>query len=239
MRCSIEMNTLRILHVHHDASILEALARLEATPAPYDVLIDNAANNSFLHGLTTLELSKLYHNTTGKELPTAVGRTVLRSAMAHVVNNLAPRDVVLHEVLSQLEYAVDNPGQTFRYVKGSELPAVPEAGLWPVKGVHLSEAEFAAAQLDAARLTEREATPTPAAPQKAPSRPAAAPTGGSRPAIWAHADKAWEAAGKPTDPGVVLKLRKQMMIDLESEGIKKTTSSTALGDWMKARLAGA
>jgi hypothetical protein len=241
MRCTIEMNTLRVLHVNYAQSVVDSLARLEA-PAkgvPYHVLQENTANSSFLQNLTELELTTLYRNLTDKEIDPAVGKRVMRSAIAHVVNNLPVREALNDELSAQLHYARENPGPVYRYVKGSMLPAIPEAGLWPVKGVHLSQAEFDAAQLDAARLSEREATPVPTAPKKAPSRPAVVPTGGSRPVIWAHADKVWEAAGKPMDQGVVLKLRKQMMIDLEGEGIKKSTSSTALGDWMKARLAGA
>jgi hypothetical protein len=47
----------------------------------------------------------------------------------------------------------------------------------------------------------------------------------------------WEAAGKPMDKDTVLALRKEMMQVLETEhSIKKTTSSTALGDWMKQRV---
>jgi hypothetical protein len=239
MHCSIEMNTLKVLHVSYSAYVTTTLAFLEKLPPPYDILFENTANGSFLHGLTTSELQKLYKNLTDKDIDAGAGNRVIRAAIAHVVNNLPVRQAVNSELQSQYEYTVENPGPIYRYVLGSTIPAVPDQGLWPVKGTHLSLAEFEAAQADAARLTEREA-PTTAAPAKqAPSRPAAAPTGGSRPAIWAHADKVWEAAGKPTDQGVVLKMRKQMMIDLEAEGIKKSTSSTALGDWMKARLSGA
>ena len=63
-----------------------------------------------------------------------------------------------------------------------------------------------------------------------------APSGGARPTIWAHADAAWEAAGKPMAKDAVLAMRKRWMIELEEQGIAKTTSSTALGDWMKNRL---
>jgi len=55
--------------------------------------------------------------------------------------------------------------------------------------------------------------------------------------IWSVADQLWGAAGKPVDVKAVLALRKQMMSTLESEhNIKKTTSSTALGDWQKSRI---
>lgn len=59
-------------------------------------------------------------------------------------------------------------------------------------------------------------------------------TGGQ---IWKRADELWAAAGSPKDQKVVLKLRKEWMGILEGEGIKRTTSSSELGQWMKARLA--
>ncbi len=56
--------------------------------------------------------------------------------------------------------------------------------------------------------------------------------------IWQFADAQWEASGKPMDKKVVLALRKAMMPQLEKEyGIKVTTSSNELGNWMKARVA--
>ncbi len=62
--------------------------------------------------------------------------------------------------------------------------------------------------------------------------------GAVRDQIWAVGDAIWEAAGKPTDKKVVLKLRKVAMEQLEKEfGVKVTTSSNELGNWMKARLA--
>lgn len=66
---------------------------------------------------------------------------------------------------------------------------------------------------------------------------APARSGGVRSVIWGHADRVWEAAGKPNDKAVVLQLRKQMMAELEELGVKKTSSSNELGNWMKARIA--
>ena len=65
---------------------------------------------------------------------------------------------------------------------------------------------------------------------------APARTAGVRGVIWDHADKVWEAAGKPTNKGVVMALRKQMMTELEGMGVKRTSSSNELGNWMKARV---
>lgn len=60
--------------------------------------------------------------------------------------------------------------------------------------------------------------------------------GGQKDIIWAHADAAWEAAGKPTDVGVVLAMRKVWMDELESQGINRGSASSQLGNWQKARL---
>lgn len=62
--------------------------------------------------------------------------------------------------------------------------------------------------------------------------------GAVRDQIWAVADDLWEAQGKPMDKKVVLKLRQVAMKQLETDfGVKLTTSSNELGNWMKARLA--
>lgn len=63
-----------------------------------------------------------------------------------------------------------------------------------------------------------------------------APKGGKRAIIWEVADLAWEAAGKPIDITKLLALRKEIMTTLETQhNVKRTTSSTALGEWQKVR----
>lgn len=60
---------------------------------------------------------------------------------------------------------------------------------------------------------------------------------GARAVIWEVADAAWQAAGSPVDLPTVLAMRKKLMQALEFiHGVKKTTSSTALGEWQKIRL---
>ena len=55
--------------------------------------------------------------------------------------------------------------------------------------------------------------------------------------MWGVADREWEAAGKPNDVSVVLKLRKEVMNILEKDhAVKRTTSSNELGAWQKARV---
>lgn len=76
-----------------------------------------------------------------------------------------------------------------------------------------------------------------AAPVTAQAKAPSAPRGGNRATIFEVADRMWNEAGSPVDPSVVLPLRKTIMAELEANnGIKKTTSSTALGEWQKLRL---
>jgi hypothetical protein len=66
-----------------------------------------------------------------------------------------------------------------------------------------------------------------------------APRTGNRAVIWEVADRMWNEAGSPLDVPRMLELRKAIMDNLGAEhGIKRTTSSTALGEWQKARLNG-
>lgn len=61
---------------------------------------------------------------------------------------------------------------------------------------------------------------------------------GNKAVIWAVADAMWEAYGKPMNVERILPLRREMMTELETKhGIKRTSSSTALGEWQKVRLA--
>lgn len=59
---------------------------------------------------------------------------------------------------------------------------------------------------------------------------------GTRDVIFEVADGMWEDAGKPTDPKVVLALRKEIMNALEQQGVKRNTSSNTLGVWQKERI---
>ncbi len=71
----------------------------------------------------------------------------------------------------------------------------------------------------------------------APAKVASAPRQGNRVTIFEVADRMWNGAGSPRDISTVLQLRKTVMAELETNhGIKRTTSSTALGDWQKLRL---
>lgn len=77
----------------------------------------------------------------------------------------------------------------------------------------------------------------PVANTVAPAKTPSAPRSGNRVTIFEVADRMWNEAGSPKEAHVVLQLRKTIMAELEANhGIKKTTSSTALGEWQKLRL---
>lgn len=91
---------------------------------------------------------------------------------------------------------------------------------------------------DEAPAAQAGAGPAPvAAAATVPARVPSAPRGGNRVTIFEVADRMWNEAGSPRDLSIVLPLRKTIMAELEANhGIKKTTSSTALGEWQKLRL---
>lgn len=71
----------------------------------------------------------------------------------------------------------------------------------------------------------------------APAKVTSAPRSNNRVLIFEFADRMWNDKGAPKDSATVLALRKTIMAELELQhGIKKTTSSTALGEWQKLRL---
>jgi hypothetical protein len=247
MHIAIELNQLRITHIHPLGDVVSGLVYLESAKLKH-VLFDNTDAPTFLDGLTTLELNQLYHNTTGADFPLSFDDLARRDALAQVISGLQVQKVDQDELAAQIDFVSDQleaPIETatqFKYVFGAKVPNVLDGGLFPIAAPPANADQLAqAAQLAKQRRTVRAAAPVPAPVAKRHSASAAgprAPSGGARPTIWAHADQVWEAAGKPMNPNEVLVLRKRMMVELEEQhGIKKSTSSTALGDWMKARLA--
>jgi hypothetical protein len=246
MYVSIDREALQILHVHTDLDICSGLLYLEGTKVQH-AGVYNTTKPYFLADLTTLELNLLYLNSTASDFPHNFDDLARREAIAAMIEGMTPRKVLESELDAQINAVVDklelprSEALQFRYVPGAKRPAQDDGGLFPLTSQPLTAPQLAKAESVAPQARRARPLATePATPPSAPSRPAAAPrtfTGSARPIIWAHADKVWDAAGKPTDPAMILELRKRMMVELEEQGIKKSTSSTALGDWMKDRLA--
>ena len=240
MFVSIDMDTLQFLHKHHDQFVLNGLSFLECPH--HSVRNENVNSEHFLLGMTPLEIRMLYRNTTGED-PTGTDDRVMREIVAMLVTDHMPPTLALHEEVEAQCKAVEDDlynGIPWKYALGAKVPA-KHIELFPIhcKPLDLIDKQKAA-QLAPQRRAERAAPKPRAAAESAPQpAPAAKQRASSvRPTIWAVADEMWEAAGKPTDKTVVLELRKKMMAKLEEEkGVKRTSSSNELGNWMKARLA--
>ncbi len=241
MFVSIDMDNLRFAHKHHSHEAVSALGFLEM--ADRSVRIENADSPHFLSGLSQLDLCILYKNSTGAELVGSINNisaSVLRSQLMALVAQLPAVLALPEEVVAQVEAVEDElrAGATFKYALGSKRPAKSQE-LFPLTAKPLTTAQLTqAATLAPQRVAERAAPVARAATAPRPQPAAASPRAGSvRPTIWAVADRMWEGVGKPTDKGLVLSLRKDIMAHLEEkEGIKRTSSSNELGNWMKARL---
>lgn len=239
MYVSIDMQNLRVLHAHQVPGVVHDLVYLECADTDY-VRVENTSSDLFLEQLTDMELKKLYLNLTGGSAalwdPLAI-----RHGLASILAAVTPTKVDHAELEVQAEcaenYRAEDDRTILRYAFGAKVPAQVQE-LFPLKAPPLP-----AWHDSTQRGTQRVHTPpvpvTHDPTKPAPARPTAAraPGGSTRPRIFKVADEMWEAAGKPTDKDTVLALRKEMMQTLETEhAIKKTTSSTALGDWMKDRV---
>lgn len=238
---------MAITHKHSDREVLAKLSWLECT---------NAGVTLSLSGIRPLlefsvsEIKLLYKNATGVDLK-GISHNGLAQAVLEVAKRMPDTLCSKSEVLAQANCVLDGDPSHYSYVYGAMEPEhlsslfVPE----PITVARCEAEELKAAQAytppapqpytpaaPAATASANPAAHTSAAPaaQKPPTAPR---TGGTRDTIFKVADQMWEAAGSPSDLPHILSLRKQIMVELEANhDIKKTTSSTALGDWQKQRL---
>lgn len=239
MFVSIDMDKLVFLHKHHDHETLSALAFLEACDR--STLVENTAREHFLLNLSALDARMLYRNTTGQDV-TGSPDIVVREMLAMLVDDhMKPTLALLAEVEAQVAAVQDDldKGIPWTYSLGAKVPAKAIELFGKTATALDVNAVDRAATVAPQRRAKRGAPIAPPAPAPAPSASALPKARASsvRPVIWAVADEMWQAAGSPTDKAVVLELRKEMMAELEEKkGVKKTSSSNELGNWMKARL---
>lgn len=239
MFVSIDMDKLVFLHKHHDHDTISALSFLEAPDR--SIMVENTAREHFLLKLSALDIRMLYRNTTGQDI-TGSPDIVVREMLASLVDNhMQPTLCLLTEVEQQVIAVNDDlhNGIAWKYSLGAKVPAkaIELFGKTcnPLGANEMDQAATLAPQRRAVRSAP--VAPPPPAPAPSASALPKARASSVRPVIWAVADEMWEAAGSPTDKAVVLELRKKMMVELEEKkGVKKTSSSNELGNWMKARL---
>lgn len=225
----VDRDALVFRHAHEDRTVVSALATLEV--AHCAVTIVEAGAGCLAH-LTDLELKKLYENTTGQKW-TSFCRPALVQAVDAVALALEQSDVNGFEAKQQAaKISLDDQG-FYRYVKGAYTPArLMALFLPPARTATAGAVPSTPAAGSAAQAT------TPAA-TVAPPAPIAAPRGGNKALIWSVADALWEQAGRIANTKAVLDLRRKAMDQLEQQGVKRTSSSSELGNWQKARLNGA
>lgn len=240
MYISIDMTDLHFVHKHEDQEVLRYLAWLELPHK--SVTIESTNREYFLAKMSGLDLRLLYRNTTGEDPPAGVAHLVVREMLATLVEDkLKATFANLIELEAQVALVEGDlyAGIPWKYALGARRPAKQEELVWlSCEPLDNPESETAAIRAPQRRAVPQ-ATPTPAPGEQRPTAPLRGQRRASniRPRIWATADRLWEEAGKPTDKAVVLELRKKMMAVLETEnGIKRTSSSNELGNWMKDRL---
>lgn len=240
----IDLNQMAITHKHRDRAVLNKLSWIECSNASSIIAVGSVRP---LLEFTASELRLLYKAATGAELKGYAN--ALAQAVCDAAKRMPETVATLEDATAQALCVMDGDKACFRFVAGSKKPEhLP--GLFepdPIK-VDRVEAEEQA-------VASNYSTYAPANPgafggtgpavagcagvvaTREPRAPSAPRTGGARETIFSVADRMWEAAGSPTNASVILALRKNIMVELEANhGVKKTTSSTALGDWQKSKL---
>jgi len=235
MHVLIDLTNMRFVYAHENQRLLSSLCHIEMNEA--STLVGDGLHQATYARFTDMELKMLYRNTFGVDSIFGRGGTI--QVIMDNVRDLPQVNADPYEALVQANSITEDDDGHYRYLKGSTKPeALDEAFAYvPLRMRHIPLTAPASpkAAPPAADRPAANTTPAPTPTQQ----PAAAPRqGGVNAVIWRVADEMWEAAGKPSSAAVVLGLRKEMMRVLETaHGVKKTTSSNALGNWQKARLA--
>ena len=195
--------------------------------------------HAFLIGLSSIDLIRLYKNTTG--VVTSTYGEQLRNVLREMVSEAIPvREVNAVEADAQASVVPDVRSERYRYKPGSKTPEKMDAKfeLDIVKIPKASNEQELARRAPPRPVAPppRPAGTTPAPTPRAPST--GAPRGprqhGVRDIVHTVATEMWVAAGSPKDVPTILKLRKEIMVALEEKhSVKRNTSSNELGNWQK------
>ena len=231
MIVTVNRETLVFCHAHPtNQELLSRLADIEL--GHVSCYIFDADLQEAWGMFNTDELKSLYKNTCGRDAP-PVGRATLHSILTAMATALSPCKANAFDVRLQAARIGETDARPYRYVPGAQAPEL-KAEDW------VPPALQADAPSGIPSTQSPQAGAGPDRPAAATTTPASAPkarSGGNTEKIFSVADAMWAAAGKPTNLTVVLQLRKQMMDELEAKhDVKRTTSSTTLGAWQKARL---
>jgi len=235
----IDLDNLRFTHKAEDCFSLANIAWIEHQSISYEIThLENAL--PFV-AMNDVDLKMLFRNTTGQECPSN-NHTLTAKAVHDLAIRYPETTCRFEDTESQAEQVPEGDSRLWKFVQRSKRPAL------------LQELPLFYQKVDPVETLSRIATgdfpeiPKPAAPAPAPGHdrePGATPgpakakapkRGSTAPIIWEYADRIWSEHGKPMEKDEVLKVRKQIMNELEEkEAIKRTTSSSELAKWHKDR----
>lgn len=238
----INRDSMELLYKHECPRTLANLVWIEARFASSYIFPFWDATD--LKKFTDLELKFLYKSLTKFEGDVTFTRHQIIQIIWDLIESIKVTEADPVEAQNQAEYIPDNSQILYKYVYGSHRPASMQELFTPTpmeaKRDMKQEAAAVAGKLPSLQRVDPEVVSRvinkvkATVPTKAKSGPKA---GTAKSIIWSTADLMWEEAGKPTDRPLVLKLRKEIMNKLEvEEGIKRTSASSELGQWNKARV---
>lgn len=241
MYISLNRDKMQFLHKHENFRVVCDLDFIEAPRQHVDVAPVDC--KTFLRYCTDLELQLLYRNTTGGEDSRYHGDQ-LRSVITELAERFPVSDVNPFEADQQAaSLGKDGHHEPHVYVKGATRAAKPGDLYAPsvLKGTLTEdEAAIAARRRPAPAIlpgiTKSPPKHTKVDPSAANVVTAPRKAGKTTSTIWGLADRMWEEAGKPKELSTVLHLRKKIMDALEKINIPRSTSSSSLGNWQKARI---
>lgn len=189
-----------------------------------------------------VDFQMLYIKLTGNNKGILRDRVASAKVVMDYLNDCDETMLSAFEVSKQCDYALENDLQgKCVYVQGWNRPSTDGTITWKHLSRKVNEQREEAIATNVVKTEVKDPLQAPFEVKAervittVSGEPAAPRDGSNTELIWNKADELWEAAGKPTDKSVVLKLRRDIMIALESLGVKKTTSSTALGKWHLSR----
>jgi hypothetical protein len=247
----IDLQNMAVVRKHSKMQVLRDLANIECANVPCG--ISDYSDRELANRFTDFELKRLYKSMTGQELKCYFVDGIV-SAVNSSMDSIAEDDInhllLAQQAIYAWKHSEDEDGEyiNYRYKPASVVPETLLAFKFPVKRFAPTACASVATlptttALRATPPTERSADAAPVSvPKPAPTPRAAGAHAGTRGAastVFTVADELWEKAGKPMEPATILVLRRSIMDELEKEyGIKRTTSSTALGSWQKLKLEG-
>jgi hypothetical protein len=247
MYALIDRSHMRFFAKHEQVTPLSYLSHIELPHVhTYIGPMDSPADFS---EFTILELKLLHKNTTGIQYHGSDPELLCAACFA-LAKQISLRALNTFELEIQARSIDANDMETrYRYVPGSTKPQQESELFEPapltckqewsledlVRVARNAKQPPQAAIVAAATLAPAAPAALAVPPKARPPAAQAAPRGAGRTLIWATMDEVWSAAGSPRDVKQVLTLRKVCMDKLESLGVKRTSASCELGNWMKAR----